>query len=111
MGAFENDQRRELVKLRERLVFREREFRELNHRIANSLQINELALNAAKHAYREGQGGTVKTNSRHDGGRLRLTIADDDLGLGDDFDPRPERPWHDHRHRHHPPTRRDVEGR
>jgi two-component sensor histidine kinase len=49
--------------------------------------INELALNAAKHAYEAGQSGTVKIDSRHDGQVLRLTITDDGLGLGDDFDP------------------------
>jgi two-component sensor histidine kinase len=42
--------------------------------------INELALNAAKHAYWERQGGTVKINSRHDGGRLCLTIAEPGSG-------------------------------
>jgi two-component sensor histidine kinase len=166
---------RELAELRERLAFREREFRELNHRVANSLQmasaflglqlrqirdpiarelltatsarlsavgklhrylyahdlqglvdlsgflhelcptiadstglgcdidadplmirgetaqqigiiINELALNAAKHGYQEGRTGTLKIHSGCDGERLCLEIADDGLGLGDDFD-------------------------
>ena len=165
----------ELAELRERLAFREREFRELNHRVANSLQmasaflglqlkqvadpvarelltatsarlsavgklhrhlyahdlegsvdlsrflhelcptiadstglgcdidaqplivrgetaqqlgvvINELALNAAKHAYQAGATGTLKVRSRYDGHTLCLVISDDGLGLGDDFD-------------------------
>ena len=51
-----------------------------------AIAINELAMNAAKHAYPKGQPGGVHVTCRRDGAMLRLTVADDGVGLGCDFD-------------------------
>jgi two-component sensor histidine kinase len=51
-----------------------------------AIAINELAMNAAKHAYPKGQPGSVRVTCRRDGATLRLTVADDGVGLGRDFD-------------------------
>ncbi|HEY8003937.1 MAG TPA: sensor histidine kinase [Phenylobacterium sp.] len=50
-----------------------------------AIAINELAMNAAKHAYRKGEPGGLRIDCRRDGGNLRLSVADDGAGLGPDF--------------------------
>jgi two-component sensor histidine kinase len=50
------------------------------------IAINELAMNAAKHAYRgEHRGGAVHVEARQAGNRLRLVVADQGGGLGPHF--------------------------
>nr|MEA2799874.1 hypothetical protein [Phenylobacterium sp.] len=51
-----------------------------------AIAINELAMNAAKHAYPKGQPGGVHVKCRRDGAMLRVTVSDDGVGLGCDFD-------------------------
>ncbi len=43
--------------------------------------INELAMNAAKHAYRAGDPGPLRIDARETDGALRLTVADSGCGL------------------------------
>ena len=43
--------------------------------------INELAMNAAKHAYRTGAPGPLRIEARETSGRLILTVADTGCGL------------------------------
>jgi two-component sensor histidine kinase len=50
------------------------------------LAINELAINAAKHAYHPGETGPLIIQGHRDGGRLRLTVADHGPGVGCGFD-------------------------
>ena len=50
------------------------------------LAINELAVNAAKHAYGRGEAGEVLIEATHVGGSLRLTVSDHGAGLGAHFD-------------------------
>lgn len=49
------------------------------------IAINELAMNAAKHAYRKGEPGGLHVDCHRDGESLRLSVSDDGAGLGDDF--------------------------
>ena len=49
------------------------------------IAINELAMNAAKHAYRKGEPGGLHVDCRRDGETLRLVVSDDGAGLGRDF--------------------------
>ena len=49
------------------------------------IAINELAMNAAKHAYRKGEPGGLHVDCHRDGESLRLSVWDDGSGLGDDF--------------------------
>jgi two-component sensor histidine kinase len=51
-----------------------------------AIAINELAMNAAKHAYPKGRPGGVHVKCRRDGAMLRLSVSDDGVGLGRDFD-------------------------
>ncbi|MFL5295292.1 MAG: sensor histidine kinase [Phenylobacterium sp.] len=51
------------------------------------MALNELALNAAKHAYAPGEAGELAIEARRDGADLRLTVADFGAGLPDGFDP------------------------
>jgi two-component sensor histidine kinase len=51
------------------------------------LLVNELAINAAKHAYPMGEPGDVTIQGWHEGGRLRLSVADRGAGLPLGFDP------------------------
>jgi two-component sensor histidine kinase len=55
----------------------------LSGEVAQQLAIvlNELAMNAAKHAYRSGEPGPLRIEARVDGGRLRLTVSDSGCGL------------------------------
>jgi len=51
-----------------------------------AIAINELAMNAAKHAYPKGRPGGLHVDCHHDGATLRLTVSDDGVGLGPGFD-------------------------
>ncbi len=51
------------------------------------LILNELITNALKHAFPEGRRGSIQISiERVDAGRLRLTVADNGVGLPDNFD-------------------------
>ncbi len=50
------------------------------------LILNELITNAFKHAFPAGRRGTIRVElARTDGGRLRLVVADDGVGVPDGF--------------------------
>jgi two-component sensor histidine kinase len=49
------------------------------------IAINELAMNAAKHAYRGEREGALHVEARRAGKRLRLTVSDHGAGLRPDF--------------------------
>ena len=49
------------------------------------IAINELAMNAAKHAYRQGEPGGLHVDCHRDGESLRLSVYDHGEGLGDGF--------------------------
>jgi two-component sensor histidine kinase len=51
-----------------------------------AIAVNELAMNAAKHAYPAGAGGPLRVECRCGDGRLRLTVADRGRGLPEGFD-------------------------
>jgi two-component sensor histidine kinase len=51
-----------------------------------AIAINELAMNAGKHAYADGENGTLRIGCHRLGDKVRLTVADGGKGLGDDFD-------------------------
>jgi two-component system, sensor histidine kinase PdtaS len=53
-----------------------------------ALAANELALNAAKHAYRKGSPGDLHVRSKRREGVLEFTVADRGAGLRHDFDAR-----------------------
>ena len=50
-----------------------------------AIAINELAMNAAKHAYSKGEPGGLHIECHREGATLRLTVSDDGAGLGRDF--------------------------
>jgi len=50
-----------------------------------AIAVNELAMNAAKHAYAWGDRGPLHITCRQLGGRLSLTVADEGEGLRKDF--------------------------
>src|SRR5207244_12248006 len=53
------------------------------------LLLNELITNALKHAFNDGRSGTIRVAlGRIDGGRLRLTVSDDGVGLPQVYDVR-----------------------
>ena len=52
-----------------------------------AIAVNELVLNARKHAYADRDGGVVSIGCRRQDGRLRLTVADQGIGLPNGFDP------------------------
>jgi two-component sensor histidine kinase len=45
------------------------------------LAVNELVVNALRHAFPERDRGLVQVSLSHDGGYLRITVADDGIGL------------------------------
>jgi two-component sensor histidine kinase len=45
------------------------------------LAVNELVVNALRHAFPNGRGGAVSVNIARDGGELRVVVADDGVGL------------------------------
>lgn len=50
-----------------------------------AIAVNELAMNAAKHAYPWGERGALHVVCRRRGGNLVLTVSDEGEGLGRDF--------------------------
>ena len=50
-----------------------------------AIVVNELAMNAAKHAYNWGERGALRVTCRREGARLAVTVADDGEGLGKGF--------------------------
>ena len=54
-----------------------------------AIAINELAMNAAKHAYRAGAPGGLHIEARRMGAKLRLVVSDDGAGLARDFTAQP----------------------
>jgi two-component sensor histidine kinase len=48
-----------------------------------AIAVNELAMNAAKHAYPWGERGPLHIACRRSGERLRLVVADEGRGLGE----------------------------
>lgn len=51
------------------------------------LAVNELAINAAKHAYARREAGDLRIEAELEGQGLRITVADHGAGLGAGFDP------------------------
>ncbi len=51
------------------------------------LLVNELAINAAKHAYPMGQPGPLSIQAYRENDKLRLVVADRGAGLPKGFDP------------------------
>ncbi len=51
------------------------------------LILNELLTNALKHAFPDGREGTVHVGLERLGGRLRMTVRDDGVGLPERIDP------------------------
>jgi two-component system, sensor histidine kinase PdtaS len=51
-----------------------------------AIAVNELAMNAAKHAYPWGHRGALYVVSRRRGEHLVITVSDDGQGLGSGFD-------------------------
>lgn len=49
------------------------------------IAVNELAMNAAKHAYRGKRRGALHVEARQAGNRLRLVVSDHGAGLGATF--------------------------
>lgn len=60
----------------------------INQAILFSLIINEAVTNVYKHAYGEGESGTITVTLFEKNGKVTLTIEDDGKGLADDFDPK-----------------------
>ena len=52
-----------------------------------AIAVNEIAINAAKHAYEGKPGGRLEVTSRRDGAELVVTVSDDGRGLGEGLSP------------------------
>ncbi|MDZ7806738.1 MAG: histidine kinase dimerization/phosphoacceptor domain -containing protein [Gracilimonas sp.] len=59
----------------------------INQAIPFSLIINEVVTNILKHAFDEGESGTLSLSLFEEAGNITLIIEDDGKGLPDDFDP------------------------
>lgn len=53
----------------------------INVAMPTGLVVNELLTNALKHAFRDGDGGTITLHSIVDGDGCRVVVADDGIGL------------------------------
>lgn len=53
----------------------------LDRAIPLALIVNELIANSAKHAFPQGQSGTVQVRLRREGGYLTITVADNGRGM------------------------------
>ncbi|MDI6025161.1 histidine kinase dimerization/phosphoacceptor domain -containing protein [Corticibacterium sp. UT-5YL-CI-8] len=53
----------------------------INVAMPTGLVVNELLTNALKHAFRDGEGGTITLHSIVDGDGCRVVVADDGIGL------------------------------
>lgn len=51
-----------------------------------AMAVNELAINAAKHAYPKGQPGALHVVCRREGREMELSVADLGAGLGEGFE-------------------------
>src|SRR6185503_7444333 len=51
-----------------------------------AMAVNELAINAAKHAYPKGEPGALHVVCRREGDHMHLSVSDLGPGLGEDFD-------------------------
>ncbi|MEX0722526.1 MAG: histidine kinase dimerization/phosphoacceptor domain -containing protein [Gracilimonas sp.] len=60
----------------------------INQAIPLSLIINEVVTNILKHAFDEGESGTLSLSLFEDEGSIKLIIEDNGKGLPDDFDPK-----------------------
>lgn len=54
---------------------------DIDQALTCGLIVNELVINALKHAFPEGNGGTITLGFHRDGDRYRLSVADDGVGL------------------------------
>ena len=50
------------------------------------MAVNELAINAAKHAYPKGEPGALHVVCRREGDQMHLSVSDLGPGLGAEFD-------------------------
>ncbi len=50
------------------------------------LAINELVVNAVRHAFPDGRSGTIRVTAIRTGGELHVSVVDDGVGLPPDFD-------------------------
>jgi PAS domain S-box-containing protein len=55
--------------------------------LAVALCVSELVLNAEKHAFPAGRGGTIRVGASASGASIVLTVSDDGIGLPDGFAP------------------------
>lgn len=61
---------------------------EVDHAVACGQIVSELVSNALKHAFNNGDSGTLAVSlHRQDQGQIELIVTDDGKGLPDDFDP------------------------
>jgi two-component sensor histidine kinase len=54
---------------------------EINRAVPLGLLVNELITNALRHAFPEGRGGTVSLRMEGRGGKLRITVSDNGVGI------------------------------
>lgn len=54
---------------------------DLDRAIPLALIVNELIVNSSKHAFQEGEAGTIRVTLRRDAGYLTITVADNGHGM------------------------------
>ena len=64
----------------------ERQFVDFERAISCGLVVNELVTNAFKHAFPDGSGGEIRIELQAADRDLILTVADDGVGMPEDFD-------------------------